>query len=67
MPGKYKVNAQTINGDAQPAVRGRSDPGALAKLFDQWMQEDIAEQKQTFEYLRQALDKGRPSGYKLFS
>ena len=43
------------------------DPGALTKLFDEWMHGDEAEQRQTFEALRRALDEDRPAGYKLFS
>jgi hypothetical protein len=43
------------------------DPGALAKLFDEWMHGDEAEQRETFETLRRALDEDRPVGYKLFS
>jgi hypothetical protein len=38
----------------------------LAKLLDEWMHGDEAEQKETFEYLRRALDADRPPGYKLF-
>jgi hypothetical protein len=43
------------------------DPSALTKLFDEWMHGDEAEQRQTFEALRRALDEDRPAGYKLFS
>ena len=39
----------------------------LAKLFDEWMQGDQAEQRETFEMLRRSLDEDRPAGYKLFS
>ena len=45
----------------------RIDPAALTKLLDEWMQGDETEQRETFEYLRQALDEDRPDGYKLFS
>ncbi len=48
-------------------VRSRPDPAALAKLLEAWMQEDEAEQRETFEFLRRALDEDRPAGYKLFS
>jgi hypothetical protein len=44
-----------------------TDPSALAKLFDEWMHGDEAEQRDTFEFLRNALDEDRPAGYKLFS
>jgi hypothetical protein len=43
------------------------DPGALTKLFDEWMHGDESEQRETFETLRRALDEDRPVGYKLFS
>lgn len=66
-PGRRRSSSALIPADAQPAVRRSADPAALAKLFDEWMQQDVAEQKQTFDYLRQALDEGRPAGYKLFS
>jgi hypothetical protein len=42
------------------------DPAALAKLLEQWMSEDAAEQRETFDCLRRALDEDRPEGYKLF-
>ena len=44
-----------------------ADPLALAKLFDEWMNGDEAEQRDTFEFLRNALDEDRPAQYKLFS
>ncbi|MEK7406092.1 MAG: hypothetical protein AAB225_13375 [Acidobacteriota bacterium] len=47
--------------------RRRPDPAALARLLDDWMQGDEAEQRETFEFLRQSLDEDRPAGYKLFS
>jgi hypothetical protein len=43
-----------------------SDPTALARLFDEWMQGDEAEQRETFETLRHSLDEGRRDGHKLF-
>jgi hypothetical protein len=45
---------------------GRTDPAALDRLLNEWMQGDEAEQRDTFETLRQALDKDRPPAYKLF-
>ena len=42
-------------------------PTALAKLLDEWMREDDTDQRETFEFLRRALDEDRPEGYKLFS
>jgi hypothetical protein len=44
----------------------RADSAALAKLFEEWMQGDAMEQRETFEALRRSLDEGRPAGYKLF-
>jgi hypothetical protein len=43
------------------------DPSALLKLFDEWMQGDETEQRETFEVLRRSRDEGRPEGYKFFS
>ena len=45
----------------------RPDPSALARLLDEWMLGDEAEQRETFEVLRRSLDEARPEGYKLFS
>jgi len=42
------------------------DPSALARLLEEWMQGDEAEQRETFEVLRRFLDKDRPEGRKLF-
>jgi hypothetical protein len=39
----------------------------LAELLDEWMREDETDQRETFEFLRRALDEDRPEGYKLFS
>jgi hypothetical protein len=43
------------------------DPSALTKIFDEWMEGDEVEQRETFEMLRHSLDEDRPAGYKLFS
>jgi hypothetical protein len=52
----------------QGILRPRNaDPSALAKLFDEWMQADATEQRETFEELRRSLDEDRLAGYKLFS
>jgi hypothetical protein len=40
---------------------------ALARLLEEWMHEDEQEQRDTFEFLRRALDEDRPAGYRLFS
>lgn len=45
----------------------KPNPSALARLFDEWMQGDATEQRETFEALRRSLDEDRPAGYKLFS
>jgi hypothetical protein len=39
----------------------------LSRLFDEWMQGDETEQRETFETLRQSIDEDRPTGYKLFA
>jgi hypothetical protein len=41
-------------------------PAAVADLLGEWMHGDEAEQRETFEFLRRALDADRPEGYKLF-
>ena len=48
-------------------TRGCTDPHELKRLLEEWMQGDAAEQRETFEVLRRALDEARPVGYKLFS
>jgi hypothetical protein len=50
-----------------PVCPPKPDRSALAKLLDQWMQDDETEQRETFEVLRRSLDEDRPDGYKLFS
>ena len=44
-----------------------TDAFALARLFDEWMRGDEAEQREMFGVLRRSLDEVRPTGYKLFS
>lgn len=44
----------------------KPNPVDLAKLLDDWMHGNETEQRETFEFLRRALDEGRPEGYKLF-
>lgn len=45
----------------------RKDPSGLLALLDSWEKDgDVEEQKETLEYLIQALDENRPEGYKLF-
>jgi hypothetical protein len=40
---------------------------AVIDLLNTWEQEDTEEQRETLEYLMQALDQDRPSSRKLFS
>jgi hypothetical protein len=40
----------------------KADPSALAKLLDEWMQGDEADQRETFEFLRCSLEEHRPDG-----
>ena len=47
------------------SIRRVPDPVTLTKLLDEWMQ-DEAEQRETFQFLRHALDEDRPASYKLF-
>ncbi len=49
-----------------PLLRLRSQHKALKKLVASWRKEDAQEQRETFEYLREALDADRPSYRKLF-
>jgi len=47
-------------------IRRRTDPAALARLLDEWMHGDENEQRETFDFLRRALDENRPEHAKLF-
>jgi len=67
MPDTIKSELNPVNSPPDRSIRGRSDPVALSRLLDEWMQGDEAEQRETFQFLRQALDEQRPAGYKLFS
>jgi hypothetical protein len=53
--------------DASQDASRSADSSPLARLLDEWMHGDEAEQKATFEFLRRALDADRPPGYKFFS
>lgn len=68
MPDTTKPD-QTSRSPREPEPRRtpKVDPAALARLFDEWMAGDEAEQRETFELLRRSLDEDRPAGYKLFS
>ena len=65
MPQTNKQEPRPEDG-RERSIRGWTDPAALARLLDEWMQGDEAEQRDTFEFLRRALDEDRPAGYKLF-
>jgi hypothetical protein len=41
---------------SQESARPHSDPTGLSRLFDEWMQGDETEQRETFETLRYSLD-----------
>ena len=47
-------------------VHREPDPSAISVLMQNLLQGDEAEQKETFEFLRTALDESRPPGFKLF-
>ena len=66
MPQTNKHEPQLVGPRHEQALRGRTDPAALARLLEEWMQGDEAEQRETFEIVRQSLDEDRPAGYKLF-
>ena len=66
MPQPTRQEPQTGIGREQPPC-SRVDPAAVAQLLEEFMQGDELEQRDTFEFLRQALDRDRPAGYKLFS
>jgi hypothetical protein len=53
--------------EPEPARTQKVNPSALARVFDEWMEGDETEQRETFECLRRSLDEDRPAGYKLFS
>ncbi len=62
-----QINKQEPQGERERPLRSRTDAAALSRLLEEWMQGDEAEQRETFEFLRQALDEDRPAGYKFFS
>jgi hypothetical protein len=67
MPEPTKLDQNSGEFQLGQPLRGRTDPAALVRLLDEWMQGDEAEQRATFQSLRRALDEDRPVGYKLFS
>jgi hypothetical protein len=50
-----------------PLLRPTTDATALVRLLEEFARGDEAEQRETFEFLKRALDEGRRPGYKLFS
>jgi len=66
MPRTAKSDAHSVKPQRDLPPSGRPDPAALGRLLQEWMQEDAQEQRETFEFLRRALDEHRPEGYKLF-
>ncbi len=67
MPDANKLSGQIVfPRDAVTAPPRKLRPDDLARLLDEWMQGDEAEQCDTFESLRRGLDESRPEGYKLF-
>ena len=66
MPGVTRADLDNTVANSCRTIGERSDPDALARLLEAWMEGDEAEQRETFEFLRQALDEDRPPGYKLF-
>ena len=44
----------------------RPDSAAIAELMQELLRGDDVEQRETFEFLKKALDEDRPEGYKLF-
>jgi hypothetical protein len=66
MPDPTKLDQNSRESQLGQSLRGRTDPAALVRLLDEWMQDDEAEQRATFQTLRRALDEDRPAGYKLF-
>jgi hypothetical protein len=66
MPRTSKSAKSQPDAQGQPRPR-KTDPESLSRLFDEWMQGDANEQRETFETLKRALDEARPVGYKLFS
>jgi hypothetical protein len=68
MPDTFKREpARHLHRSQENLPLRKIDPSALTRLFDEWMNEDESEQRETFEMLRRSLDQGRPAGFKLFS
>ena len=56
----------TAQSDQYQSIFHPIDADALDQLLEEWMNGDAAEQRETFEALREGLDENRPEGYKLF-
>jgi len=67
MPDTTKPDRRSTSKAPDPVPTSQIDPFALARLFNEWIEGDEAEQRETFELLRRCLDEDRPAGYKLFS
>ena len=55
MHSTTKIEPNSVAAQQDHPVRRQPDPAALAKLLEEWMEEDQAEQQETFEFLRRAL------------
>jgi hypothetical protein len=63
-----QVNEQPeADRSAPKAMVTQTEPVALIRLLDEFARGDEAEQRETFESLKRALDEGRRPGYKLFT
>ena len=68
MPDTSRRGHSASDDEQREALRlHKVNASALTKLFDEWMEGDEVEQRETFELLRHSLDEDRPAGYKLFS
>ena len=65
-PTKPRTDSGQAAGE-QRVLRRRPEAEVVAEVLDSWVKMDADEQRETFAYLRQALDEERPSGAKLFS
>jgi hypothetical protein len=63
---KFKREQRLPDQRSQKSGLPHTDPAGLSRLFDEWMQGDETEQRETFETLRHSLDQDRRAGYKLF-
>ena len=67
MAETVKVDAQSTEAHcAWELLHPHPDPLSVVRLLNQWMHDDRQEQRETLEFLCQALDERRPEGSKLF-